>query len=33
LNAMQTVDSDVGPGYVPDNSIYPSMDSILQPDF
>lgn len=33
LNAMQTIDSDVGPGYIPDNSIYPSMDSILQPDF
>jgi hypothetical protein len=33
LNAMDAVDSDPGPGYVPDNSIYPSMDSILQPDF
>jgi hypothetical protein len=33
LNAIQTIDSDVGPGYIPDNSIYPSMDSILQPDF
>ncbi len=33
LNSMQMIDSDVGPGYVPDNSIYPSMDSILQPDF
>jgi hypothetical protein len=33
LNAMQTIDSDPGPAYVPDNSIYSSMDSILQPDF
>jgi len=33
LNAMEMVDSDVGPGYIPDNSVYPSMDSILQPDF
>ena len=33
LNAMQTIDSDPGPAYVPDNTIYPSMDSILQPDF
>ncbi len=33
LNAMDAVDLDPGPGYVPDNSIYPSMDSILQPDF
>jgi hypothetical protein len=33
LNAMQTIDSDPGPAYVPDNTIYSSMDSILQPDF
>jgi hypothetical protein len=33
LNAMQTIDSDPGPAYVPDNTIYPSMDSILGSDF
>lgn len=33
LNAMQAIDFDPGPAYVPDNTIYSSMDSILQPDF
>ncbi len=32
LNAMQTIDSDVGSGYIPAD-IGNSMDSILQPDF
>lgn len=32
LNAMQTIDSDVGSGYIPAD-IGDSMDSILQPDF
>ena len=31
-NAMQTIDSDVGSGYIPAN-IGDSMDSILHPDF
>ncbi len=31
--AMQVVDSDVSPPYVPANSVYPGMDSILDSDF
>jgi hypothetical protein len=32
-NAMQTIDSDVGGPYIPADSIAPSMDSILDPNF
>ena len=32
-NAMETIDSDVGAPYIPSDSIYPSMDSILDPNF
>ena len=32
-NAMETIDSDVGTPYIPSDSIYPSMDSILNPNF
>jgi len=33
LNAMDAIDSEPGPAYVPDNTLYPSMGSILQSDF
>jgi hypothetical protein len=33
LNALEAIDSDVGTGYIPSDSVYPSMDSILDPGF
>jgi hypothetical protein len=32
-NAMQTIDSDVGAPYIPVDTDYPSVDSILDPSF
>jgi hypothetical protein len=32
-NAIQSIDSEVGTPYIPANTLYPSMDSILDPDF